>query len=184
MALDMVHNRPIGEVAVKGEVARNTLGNHPINQVLRQSGMVLERMSVIALLTLAKTPEVERIVLATRVDVVDEQIVVGDQVTLVGVVPKPANIVDQFAVMVNQGVVNRDDAVLTIAGGWVMLEPFETLVIQTLRLPRRLGQEAVEAGLVGRISELASNTTDCFMFGDKQTSDVFGKVNACWLIRE
>src|SRR5689334_12293495 len=62
--LDMVHNRPVGEIAIEGEVARNTFSDDPINQLLRQGGMVLERMRGIALLTLAEAPEVERIVLA------------------------------------------------------------------------------------------------------------------------
>ena len=62
--LDMVHDRPVGEIAVEGELARDTFGNDPINQVLRQIGMALKGMGVIALLALAEAPEVERIVLA------------------------------------------------------------------------------------------------------------------------
>lgn len=133
--LDVVHNRSVGEIAVKGKVARNALGDDPINELLGQGRMVLEWMLVITLFALAKAPKVEWVVLAGRIDVVDEQIVVGNQVALIGMIPKPANIVDQFAIVVDQGVINRDDAVLAIAGGWVVLEPFQALLIQALRLP-------------------------------------------------
>ena len=133
--LEMVHDRPVGEIAVEGEVARDTFGNDPINQVLRQIGMALKRMGVIALLALAEAPQGERIVLAARIDVGDEQIVVGNQVTHLGVIPEVADVLDQFAVVVNQGVVNWDDAILAITGGRVVLEPFETVVIQAVGLP-------------------------------------------------
>ncbi len=69
----------------------------------------------------------------------------GNQVALVGVIPEVANILDQFAVMVNEGVVNREDTVLAVAGGWVVLEPFQALLIEAIGFPRRLSQEAVEA---------------------------------------
>ena len=75
-------------------------------------------------------------------------------------IPKPANIVDQFAIVVDQGVVNRDDTILAVAGGRVVLEPFQALLIQTLGLPRRLSQEAVEARLVRCIRKLACDATD------------------------
>ena len=84
----------------------------------------------------------------------------SNQVALVGMIPKPANIVDQFAIVVDQGGVNREDTVLAIAGGWVVLEPFKALPIQVIRIPRRLSQEAVEARLVRCIRKLACDATD------------------------
>jgi hypothetical protein len=107
---DIVHDRPIGEVAVKDKITRNAFGNDPINQLLRQVGMVLEGMGVIALLTLAEAPEVERIVLARRVHVGDEQTVVANQMPRLSVVPEPASVLDQLAIVINQGVVKQDDA--------------------------------------------------------------------------
>lgn len=182
--LDMVHDWPVGEIAVEGEVARNRFGDDPINQLFRQLGVIVERMGVIALLTLAEAPKVERVVLAGGVDIVDEQIVVGNQVTLVSVIPKPANIIDQFAIVANQGVVNWNDTVLAVACGRVMLEPLEALVIQALGLPGRLGQEAVEARLVGGIGKLTCDTADRLVFDHQQPGDVLSKVNARWLIGE
>ena len=46
VVLNMVHNRPIGEVTIEGKVARDTFGNDPINQLFGQDSMVLKRMLV------------------------------------------------------------------------------------------------------------------------------------------
>ena len=77
--LDVVHNWPVGEIAIKGKVAWNAFCDDPINQFLGQGRMALEWMLVITLVALAKAPKVEWVVLAGRIDVVDEQIVLGNQ---------------------------------------------------------------------------------------------------------
>lgn len=184
VSLDVVHDWPVGEVTVEGEITRNVLSHNPIDQLLREVGVVLEGMGVIALLALAGAPEVERIVLSGGVHVVDEQVIVGDAVPLVSVVPEPADILDQLPVVVNQRVVEWNDTVLAVAGGRVVLQPFEALRIQTVGFPRRLGQEAVQARLVGRVGELTRNATDRFAFGDQQARQVLGEVNPCWLVRK
>jgi hypothetical protein len=49
--------------------------------------VVLKRRFVRALLALAEAAEIKWIVLATRIDVVGKQIVVGDQMALIRVIP-------------------------------------------------------------------------------------------------
>ena len=180
--VDVVHNRRIGEVAVEGEFAWDTLDNHPINQLFGQVGVILKRVLVVTLLALAEAPKVERIVLATGIDVVSEQVIVGDQMAFVGVVPEVADIFDQFALVINQGIVDRDDTIVTIAGSRVILEPFETLLIQALRFPGRLSQEAVETRLVGSIGKLTRDTADGFVLRHHQAGQILGEMDARGLI--
>jgi hypothetical protein len=63
-AVDVIHHRGIGEIAVKGEIARDVVREPPINQLFGQVGVALEGMLVITLLALAEAPEGERVMLA------------------------------------------------------------------------------------------------------------------------
>jgi hypothetical protein len=86
--------------------------------------------------------------------------------------------------VVNQGVINCDDAIVSIASSWVVLEPFKAVGVDALNLPRRFGQPAIETGLVGRGGKLASDTTDGLVFGYQQASQVFSEMAARGLIRQ
>src|SRR5437870_2019631 len=103
---------------------------------------------------------------------------------LVGVIPEIADIVDQLTSVVNQGVINRNDPILAIAGGRVMLEPFKAVGVDAIRLPRRFGQPAIETGLVGGGRKLARDATDRLVFGHQQTSEVLSEVTARGFIRQ
>lgn len=138
--------------------------------------MVLEWSFGIALLFLAEAAEVERIVLAGGVNVVGEQIVVRDQVPLVGVVPEPTGILDQLAVVVDERVVDGNRAVVAIARLRVVLQPLEAVGIDVVGLPWCLGQPAVEAGLVRAIGEFARDATDRLVLSNQQASKVLGEV--------
>src|SRR5262249_50435545 len=184
LGVDVVHDRRVGEIAVKGKVAWDRLGHDPVDQLLGQVGVVLEGLIIATLVALAEAAKVKRVVFPTGVNVVSEQVIVGNQMALVGVIPEIANIVDQFASVVNQGVINRNDPILAIAGGRVMLEPFEAVGVDTIHLPRSFGQPAIEAGLVGGGGKLARDATDRLVFGHQQTSEVLGEVAARGLIRQ
>jgi len=58
---------------------------------------------------------------ARGTDIVGNQVVVGDQVALIGVIPKPANVGNQLPVMIDERVIDGDHAVLGIARGGVAL---------------------------------------------------------------
>ena len=57
--------------------------------------------------------------------------------------------------LANQGGINRNDAILAIAGGRVMREPFKPVSVDAIGLPRCLGQRAIKTGLVGGGGKLA-----------------------------
>src|SRR5262245_47697178 len=120
--------------------------------------------------------------LATRMDIVGKQVIMRNQVTFVSMIPEPAGIFDQFAVVVDQGVVDCNHAILAVAGGGVGLQPLQAMLIDALDIPRRLSQPAVEAGLVGGGGELAIDATDGLVLSDEQASQIFGKMAPGWFI--
>src|SRR2546427_7112111 len=99
---------------------------------------------------------------------------------LIGMIPEPAGILDQLAIMVNQGVVDRNDAILAIARGRVGLQPVQAMRVDALDIPRRFGQPAIEARLVGGGSKLTVDATHGLMFGDEQAGQVLREVTAGW----
>src|SRR5215470_5588449 len=105
---------------------------------------------------------------ATRMHIVREQVIVRDEMALLGMIPEPAGILNQFAVMVDQGVINRNRAILAIAGGRVGLQPFQAMLVDALDIPRSFRQPAVEAGLVGGGGKLTIDAADCLMLSDEQ----------------
>src|SRR5437016_2832314 len=108
--MNMVENGRIGKVTVKGKRAGNVVLADVIDQLLAQHRMVLERnLRTLAKVLLLKTTELQRIMLAAGANVIDNEIIVGDLITLLGMIPEPAHIRNEFAAMVDQGVVNRDD---------------------------------------------------------------------------
>ena len=62
-----------------------------------------------------------------------------DLMALLGMVPEPAGVLDQGAIVGNQGVVDWDDAIVTILGGRVVLEPLEAVGVDAIRVPGSLG---------------------------------------------
>jgi hypothetical protein len=135
-------------------------------------------MFVIALLALAEATKVERIVLATGIDVVGKQIVMSNQVAFVGMIPEVADILDQFAIVINQGVVDRNNAILTVAGSWIVLQPLKPVRVDALDLPGCFSQPPIERGLVWWGSELSRDTAHCLVLRYQQPGQVFGEVAA------
>src|SRR3989304_1444484 len=70
--------------------------------------------------------------LAAGANVVDEQVVMGDLVAVLGVVPKPAHVLDELAVVVDEGVVQRNHPLVAVARGRVPLQQFQPPLVQCL----------------------------------------------------
>src|ERR1700683_3309350 len=108
-AVNMVENFGVGEVVVESEVAGDVLGADPIDQFDTQMSMVDEGLLLSgAELLRAETAEMQGVVLAAGANVVGEQVVLGNLVALLGVVPKVAGIRDKVALVINQDVIARD----------------------------------------------------------------------------
>ena len=115
-------------------------------------------------------------------NVVDEEVVLGDLVPFLGVIPERAGVGDQLAVPVDQGVVDGDDAVVAIAGERVLLEPFQSSLVERLDIPGDLGHEPVETGLIGGLGELVMDSQDGLPLCDEESGEVFGEVAALTLV--
>ncbi len=103
LTVDMIEDLGIGEITVEGEIARYRLLNDPIDQLFAEYGVILEGLACRdAALLLTKPPKLQRVVLEGGADIVSDQVIVGDQMALVGMIPEPAGIFNQFAVMVDQ----------------------------------------------------------------------------------
>ena len=88
---------------------------------------------------------------------------------------QPASGIKQ-AVAVDQGVVDGDDALVAVAGRGVLLEFVEATLVERLDVPRGIGEEPIEAGLVGGLGELAVDAEHGLPLGDHQAGEVLGEV--------
>src|SRR5580700_10667066 len=123
--------------------------------------MILERHAqAFAEVFFLEAAKVQRIVFAIRADVVDEQVVLGNLVAVFGVVPKPTRVRDQFASVVDEDVIDGNDAVGMVLGGRVLLQQVEASLIDFLDIPVGVGKKAIEAGLVGGLGKLAVDARD------------------------
>src|SRR5262249_14669647 len=157
----------------------------PVDQSTAQGGMVAERLlQSLADLLLAEETELQGVVLAAGTDVVDEQVVLGDLVPLLGMVPIPAGVRDQQPVPIDQRVAGGDDGVIAAAGAGHLLEESQPPLVERLDLPGGVGQEAIETGLIGGPGELAVDPQDGLALGDDQPGQVLGEVAALALVGE
>lgn len=106
LALNGIEHLGAGEVAVEREVTWNTTGNGIVDPFSVQLGVILERLGLTCVSFFEPSP-CNRIMRARGTDGVGGQVIMGDDVALVGMVPKPAHVFDQFAGMVHQGIVCR-----------------------------------------------------------------------------
>ena len=136
------------------------------------------------LVTFLKTSEFQWIVLAGWANVVDEQVVVGDLVAVLGVVPEPTYILDQLTVVIDQHVVDGDDAFVAIPSSSVALQDFQTSLVQRLLIPDHVVEELVQTRLVGRVGKFAVDGRDVFLARNEQAGDVFGKVSSLRFARK
>ncbi len=160
LAVDMIEDFGIGEVTVEGDIAGNVLLHHPIDQLFAEHSVILERFTGGATgLLLAEAAELQWVMLAGSADVVGDQVIMGDQMTLVSMIPEPAGIFDQLAVVVDQRVIDRDDTVLGVARGGVVLQELEPPLVEGSVIPVDLGDPAVQTGWAKRSCTTVGNST-------------------------
>src|SRR5215210_4061024 len=123
----------------------------------------------------AKAAKVQGIMLAAGADIVDEQVILSDLVTLLGVVPEIAGIGDEQACVIDQSIVDGDDTLVRIAASRITLQEVETAIVEGFAIPVSLSQEAIEARLIGGLSEFGVDAQDVFALGDEQAGEVFAE---------
>src|SRR6266545_6437685 len=112
------------------------------------------------------------------------EVELSDLVPLLGVVPVPAGVGDQEPVAVDEGVVDGDDALVAVAGSGILLEQLQSSLIEALGVPGDLGEEAVEAGLVGGVGERLMDAEDGLALGDEEPGEVLGEMAALAVVGE
>src|SRR2546423_11937584 len=105
----------------------------------------------------------------------------GDHVALVGMIPAPAHILDQLALMRHQRMVNGNDPTHAVARLRRLLQPCQSLVIERRNVPGHLGQPAVQARLGGREGKFPVDATHGLVFSDDQSRQILSKVASGWL---
>src|SRR4051794_7244295 len=148
--MNVVKDKGIGKVGVQGEGAGDLLRINPIDQLLAQDGMIFKRdlQGGTAILFL-KAAELQGIVFAARADVIGEEVILSDLVTRLNMVPEPTGIRDQFAVVVDQGVIDGNDSLVAVTAGGVVLQRVQATLIEGPDIPVGGREETVEARLVG-----------------------------------
>src|SRR5262249_3057685 len=147
--------------------------------------MVLKRhLHAVTEILLAEATKVQRIMLPTGADVVHDDVVVSDLIALLGMIPEPADVLDAFAVVVDEGIVDGDDAVVAVARRGVLLEEVQAAAVDLVDVPVGVGKEAVEARLVGVVGELPVNAGQIVVFGHVQAGEVFGEMATLRLVGE
>src|SRR4029450_11343987 len=102
LALQVVEHLRTGEIAIKREGPRDTPRQGIIDQLDTQLRMVFEFLGGTGIPFFKPTP-LDRIVRSRWADVVRDHIVMRDHMALVSMIPEPAYVVDQLALMIHQG---------------------------------------------------------------------------------
>src|SRR5215510_8180871 len=132
----MVEDLGTGEVTVKSEVPWDATGDGIIDQLDAQLRMVFEGRHGTRIALLKPTP-LDRIVRSRRTDVVGDQVIMGDDIAFVGVVPEPAYVFDQLPGMVHQRIINGNHAAGAVAHCGITLQPLQPSIVHFLYMPRR-----------------------------------------------
>jgi len=86
--VNVVEVRRAGKIAVKRKIAGNFSLANPVDQLPKQYAVILERFAGrFALVAFLEAAELQRVVFAVGANVVGKQVVVGDLVPLLGMVP-------------------------------------------------------------------------------------------------
>jgi hypothetical protein len=97
----MVEHLGTREIAVKGEVARDTAHDGIVDQFHTQLGVILA-LVLGARIFFPEPSPFNGLVRSRGTDVVGDQVIMGDDIAFVGVVPAPAYVFDQLPCVVYQ----------------------------------------------------------------------------------
>jgi len=122
--------------------------------------------------------------LAAAGNIVGKQIVVSDLVPLFGMIPEPADILNELSCVVDQHVIQSDNPLIVVSRRGILLQQFQATLIELVDIPVHLCQEAVKARRIGSIGEFYIDTRNGLVSSDHQTSEIFGEVLTLRLARK
>jgi hypothetical protein len=147
LTLNVVEHLGAGDIAIEREVACNTTGHGIVDQLDTPLGVILENVWLTRVSFVEPAP-FKGIGRAPGTDVVGDQVIMGDDVALVGMVPKPAHVFNPFAGMIHQGIVDGHHPARAITRFGASLPPLEAPVVERLGVPGDLAEPTVQAGLM------------------------------------
>src|SRR5262249_26858946 len=103
------------KIAIKREVTRDPAPQGIIDQLDTQGGMVFELARRTRHPLLKATP-FDRIVRARRTHVIRDQVIIGNDVALVGMIPESADVLNQLALMIHQSIIDGNNTPAAVAG--------------------------------------------------------------------
>ena len=135
---------------------------NPVDQFTAQYSVVAERLvQGLTYLLLAEELECEGIMLAAGADIVGEEVVLGNLVPFFGVVPVPPGVGDQQSVAIDQGIIDRNDSLVAVPSQGVFLEFLQSSLVEGSGVPLGIGEEPIEAGLIGGLGEFTVDPEHC-----------------------
>lgn len=183
--IDVIQNLATRKETVEHERAGNLPFLTPIDQFEEQLRMVDELDAVLlALILFGEATEFERIMFLAEADVIDEQIIMGDFVTFLGMVPKPTDVFDHLSGMVDENIVEGDHAFPVKLEFVRFLEPMNSLFVELLDIPIDFGEESIETGLIFGVDDLACHSRDGFVSTDHQAGEIISEMFSLALIGE
>jgi len=183
--MNMIQIGRVGKVAVKNDIAGDFLVDGPVHQPTDELIMIDKFNTLfVALLLFDELVKIQWIMLAGRTDVVGNDIVMGNLVSLFSMIPEAAGVLNVFAVVINQGIVDGNNALRAVTGIRAFLEPGQTFQVKGLFIPVAAGYPAVQAGLVRGDGKFPVDGRDVFLVGDHQAGQVLGEMAAFGFIGE
>ena len=176
--VDVILNFRTRVKTVEREATEHAFFMAPIDHFDGQRRHLLELFAgPLALFFFFETAEVQRVMFAAvRIDVVDDDEILGVHVALLRMIPKSARVLDVLAALGEQRVVDGNDAAIVKFRFVKLLEPLDASLVHGDFVPFDFGEEAVETRLVRGIRHFVGHSSDSFVDGNHQARKVIGKM--------
>jgi len=175
--VNMVKARRVGEITIESKIAGYLPLARPVDQLAKKLRVVEKLLAgYVALVAFSEAAKFQWVMFPAGTDVVGDQVVVSQLVPSLGMIPKPADVFDEFAVVVDQYVIDGDYATVAVSCAGVLLQPSEPMTIKLAFVPRHFREETVQTGLIRGHGKLAIDATHRFSRGNHQAREVFGKM--------
>jgi hypothetical protein len=185
-AFDVIQNFRRRIKTVERERTEHAFFVAPVDQLKRELRHFLELFACpFALLGLFEPAKFQRIMLAARrMHVVDDDQILRMNVTLLRMIPEHAAVLDVLAGLFEQDIVECDDAAIMKLHVVEVLQPFDTFLVELLRIPIDLGQKPIQTRLIGGVRLFAGHPRNGFVRTDHQAGQIIGHMIALRLIRK
>jgi len=115
-------------------------------------------VGLFALILFLESSKVERVVFSVLINVIDEQIIMSDLVSLFGMVPKPADVFDELSIVIDEYIVDGDGAERMIHDVALFAKPIDPPIVKFVFIPIDFGQKAIETGLIACADDFVCDT--------------------------